>query len=245
MIVEPDFCDHWKTELLVKRSGSENAVRCLLRFWSHCQSRKKWNFEDMSPAKLACICKWTGDEQVFWDAMLQTFLDQDGQNVSAHEWEQVNHRLIHNWEAGKKGGRPAQPHSEPKKTQGLPEGLTQGVTDRVDREDRSEREIEEPFASLKEAATHFEPEFPELHVKHSLSDMVCKKDWALTESNCRSWLKLERGHRRKAKKAPRAETGERTVGGEGQPISLEEQAELAKQFAKMKLGIRNGAEAAA
>ena len=131
MIVQPDFADHWKTRLLVRQCGHE-AVLCLIRFWSHCQNRKKWVFEDLTPAVLASICAWSGDEKLFWDAMTQTFLDAEGSCVSAHEWAEINHRLIHNWEAGPKGGRP--------KTQGLSQGVTQGVTDGVDGVDGVDRE---------------------------------------------------------------------------------------------------------
>jgi hypothetical protein len=156
MIIQPDFPDHWKTRLLVRLCGPD-AVLCLLRFWAHCQNRKKWVFEEITPAMLASICGWVGDEQKFWDAMTQTYLDLNGTSVTAHEWAEINHQLIHNWEVGKKGGRPktqglpkgssngdsesddppAEAHQQMKKTQ----GLTQGVTDRgiegLDREEYS------------------------------------------------------------------------------------------------------------
>jgi len=77
MIVQPDFADHWKTELLIRVTGSEASVRCLLRFWSDCQNRRKWKFYGMTPATLAAVCKWTGDPETFWNAMTQTFLDID------------------------------------------------------------------------------------------------------------------------------------------------------------------------
>ena len=128
MIVQPDFADHWKTDLLVRICRSESAVRCVLRFWSHCQNRRKWVFDGMTPETLAAICKWTGDTQLFWDAMAQTFLDVNGKSVTAHEWESVNSRLIHNWTVGPKGGRP----SKPKDDQENPRD-TQRVTHREDR----------------------------------------------------------------------------------------------------------------
>ena len=108
MIVQPDFADHWKTELLVRETGSEAAVRCVLRFWSHCQNRRKWRFDGMTPETLAAICKWAGDPQTFWGAMTQTFLDIEGDCVIAHEWEAINSRLVHNWTVGPKRGASAQ-----------------------------------------------------------------------------------------------------------------------------------------
>jgi hypothetical protein len=121
MIVQPDFADNWKTELLIRVTGSEASVRCLLRFWSHCQNRRKWKFYGMTPATLAAVCKWTGDPETFWNAMTQTFLDIDGDCVIAHEWEAINSRLIHNWIVGKRGGRPSTLKT-PVKTQRIPKG---------------------------------------------------------------------------------------------------------------------------
>lgn len=129
MIVQPDFADHWKTELLVRVCGSETAVRCLLRFWSHCQNRKKWSFEDMTPELLAAICRWPGDAAIFWSAMTQTFIDVKGKTATAHEWEEANARLVHNWTVGKSGGRPPkEPLGCVEETQGLSQGITQGQT---------------------------------------------------------------------------------------------------------------------
>lgn len=148
MIVQPDFADHWKTELLIRLCGTEAAVRCLLRFWSHCQNRRQWEFTNLTPEILASICRWQGEAQVFWDAMNQTFIDRTGDTHTAHEWSEINSQLTHNWEAGKKGGRP---RKNPTETQGFSQGLpkgscrgnpteTLGVTDREEK--RREDEIE-------------------------------------------------------------------------------------------------------
>ena len=32
----------------------------------------------MTPVTLGAICKWSGDAQLFWDAMAQTFLEVNG-----------------------------------------------------------------------------------------------------------------------------------------------------------------------
>ena len=101
MIVTADFPDHWKTDLLVELSGSESAVRCLLRFWAHCQNRKRWRFTDLTPPILAGICKWKGDPKVWWSAMTQTFLKvEQGGTIVAHDWEVVNASLIGRWKGG-------------------------------------------------------------------------------------------------------------------------------------------------
>jgi hypothetical protein len=140
MIVQPDFADHWKTDLLVRMAGSESAVRCLLRFWSHCQNRRKWRFDELCPSMLAGICKWTGDENVFWDAMTHTFLDVEDGIVIAHEWETINSRLIHNWTVGPKGGRPPKPQDDeknPRDTQGVTHRGIEGL-EGLDREEKTE-----------------------------------------------------------------------------------------------------------
>ena len=207
MIVDPDFADHWKTELLVNLTGSEASIRCLLRFWSHCQNRRKWQFEGMTPQLLAAICKWPGDPQIFWDAMTKTFLDVKECTIVAHEWESLNSRLVHNWEAGKKGGRPPyEKHvkNNPRVSQGYPlanpRQTDRGIDRGIDRErERACAREQHPFCTLSIAVASMEPEFPDVPVKTSLSDLVQKKGKEyLTEFNCRNWLKNER--RRKKQK---------------------------------------------
>lgn len=140
MIVEPDFLDHWKTRLLARLLGTELAPVYVLRLWAHCQQRKTDRFTGWNPDVLASVCRWDGDGKKLWDAMLQTFLEQDGDDVIAHDWGESNAGLISAWTNGKKGGRPRKP--EPDKPSGnrpvIPAG-TDRQTDRVDREDGVDR----------------------------------------------------------------------------------------------------------
>lgn len=170
MIVQPDFADHWKTELLIRLCGTESAVRCLLRFWSHCQNRKQWEFTNLNPEILASICRWQGDAQVFWEAMNQTFIDRTGDTHTAHEWGEINSQLTHNWEAGKKGGRPKK---NPTETQGFSQGLpkgsnrdnpteTLGVTDREDREEKIEEMERTPSEEVVSAWNSLGDPFPKV-----------------------------------------------------------------------------------
>ncbi len=146
MIIEPDFPDHWKTEMLVQLSGDEIAVRCLIRLWAYCQYRKRWEFKDMIPVKMKGICKWSGCADKWWNALSASeWIDiyEDG-SISVHEWDKYNSRLIHNWKVGVKGGRPKKKVNGPKNprvTVKKPRGYsneTQGVTHRLDREDRED-----------------------------------------------------------------------------------------------------------
>jgi hypothetical protein len=200
----------------------------------------------MNPATLAAICRWTGDEHVFWNAMVETFLDIEGDVVVAHEWETINSRLIHNWTVGPKGGRPSKPNENAEITQ----GITQGVTDREDREekiDKKEREV--TFSSMKEAVLFFQDEFPDRPVKLSLSDLIRKKGKeSLTEEYGREWLTSEK-RRKKPKEAAAPESNSPTEEGmtdeERKAYLAEHATQLEALRQRLGQGVRNGAEEAA
>lgn len=149
MIVEPDFLDHWKTRLLVRLLGTELAPIYVIRLWAHCQSRKTDRFTDWKPTVLASVCRWETDPQTLWDAMLETYLERDGNTLVVRGWAETNAGLISAWTNGKLGGRPkkqAKP-TEQKPNGNRPVNLieTVRVTDREDkiREDRDDK-IEYP-----------------------------------------------------------------------------------------------------
>ena len=153
MIIEPDFLDHWKTRLLMRLLDTEAAPNYVIRLWSHCQTRKTNIFPEWSPVILSSVCRWPGDADVFWSAMLQTFCRVEDGHLVAHQWDEVNAGLIASWSNGGKGGRPKKPTANPQLTHGLPTGypqvnpepnqvnpqLTHGVTDREDREEKIEK----------------------------------------------------------------------------------------------------------
>ena len=142
MIIEPDFLDHWKTRLLMRLLDTEAAPNYVIRLWSHCQTRKTNKFPEWSPAILASVCRWPGDADQFWSAMMQTFCRHEDGYLIAHEWDEVNASLIAAWSNGGKGGRPKKPMCNPlvnpESIQVNPR-LTHGVTDREDREDKTEK----------------------------------------------------------------------------------------------------------
>lgn len=146
MIVQTDFPDHWKTLLVIRATGSEAAVRAILRLWAHCQRRRRWVFPELTPVMLAAICGWDGDAQMFWDAMIGTFIDATTGGFEAHGWAEVNASLIGSWENGKKGGRPLK---NPAQTGGLPSGKpgrNPAGTDKT-RSEKSREEYSEANAS--------------------------------------------------------------------------------------------------
>lgn len=137
MIVEPDFPDHWKTQLLIQLTGSAAAPLLVIRLWAHCQQRKAWHFADMSNEALAAVCRWTDAPE-----RLRKYLEDSGfierntgpGTVIVHEWDLVNAQLVRNWRNGPKGGRP--------KTQEKPRG-NPTLTDREDREEKIDRRRED------------------------------------------------------------------------------------------------------
>ena len=142
MIIEPDFLDHWKTRLLMRLLDTEAAPNYVIRLWSHCQTRKTNIFPEWSPVILSSVCRWPGDADVFWSAMLQTFCRVEDGYLIAHQWDEVNASLIAAWSNGGKGGRPKKPTGNPRvNPEPIPVNprLTHGVTDREDREDKTEK----------------------------------------------------------------------------------------------------------
>jgi hypothetical protein len=107
MILEPSFLDHWKVQLLVRRTGEPTAPFVLLRLWGHCQVTRKSRLA-VSAEGLACICKWEGNPDVLVSLLLELrFLEQENGVYVVHEFDQHNAKLVSNWNNGSKGGRPS------------------------------------------------------------------------------------------------------------------------------------------
>jgi hypothetical protein len=142
MIIETDFLDHWKTRLIVRLLGTESAPLHIIRLWSHCQTRKTNRFPEWNPEILSAVCKWGGDANVFWSAILQTFGRIEDGCFVAHQWDEVNSSLIASWSNGGKGGRPKKPRDNPRVNPDsnpvIPQ-VTHGVTDREDKIDKTEK----------------------------------------------------------------------------------------------------------
>jgi hypothetical protein len=142
MIIETDFLDHWKTRLIVRLLGTESAPLHIIRLWSHCQTRKTNRFPEWNPEILSAVCKWGGDANVFWSAILQTFGRIEDGCFVAHQWDEVNSSLIASWSNGGKGGRPKKPRDNPRVNPDsnpvIPQ-VTHGVTDREEKIDKIEK----------------------------------------------------------------------------------------------------------
>ena len=150
MIVEPDFLDHWKTRLLSRLLDTETAPLHVIRLWAHCQTRKTNQFTDWNPSILSAVCRWDGDAQEFWNAMLQTFCRSEDGCLIAHQWDEVNAGLICSWSNGAKGGRPKKPTGNPRvNPEPIPVNpdITHGVTDREEKIEKIDSSLPTPSVS--------------------------------------------------------------------------------------------------
>lgn len=146
MIVEPDFLDHWKTQMLIRMLNDDCAPLYLIRLWGHCQMRKTHGFTYSSKRFLAAVCKVPKnanftDEQ-FHDALIESgYVDIEDDRLIVHEWDSVNASLVASWKNGKKGGRPKKknPRDNPDQTHGITQ-INSGLSDREEkrREDRED-----------------------------------------------------------------------------------------------------------
>lgn len=120
MIVQPDFLDHWKTELLIDLLGDVSAPLYVIRLWAHCQNRKTQVIPSGNPKITKAICKASNhDAEKFHSAMIEAgFIEEIDGELIAHGWNDINASLIKQWSNGKKGGRP--PKQNPTKTQTKP-----------------------------------------------------------------------------------------------------------------------------
>jgi len=175
---------------------TDSAPNYVIRLWSHCQTRKTNIFPEWSPVILSSVCRWPGDADMFWSAMLQTFCRIEDGHLVAHQWDEVNAGLIASWSNGGKGGRPKKPTGNPQKTHGLPTGypqvnpepnqvnpqLTHGVTDREDKIEKTEKTL-----APKSPGVRFQkPTLEQLNTKADLiglSTTEVDKFWNYYESN--------------------------------------------------------------
>jgi hypothetical protein len=130
MIVQPHFLDHWKTNALSAAIGRLEAITALLALWGHCQNQRTWQFPN-NEMMIAGICRFSGNPRVLVDALLALNLLEkvDENTLEVHGWAELNAQLLHNWDAGKKGGRPRkQPKDKPTENPRVNPSETQGQT---------------------------------------------------------------------------------------------------------------------
>jgi hypothetical protein len=124
MIVQPDFLDHWKFQLLVRRTSDGASPLMILRLWFHCQRVRKTRLR-ITPEGLACVCEWNGKPEDLISLLLELrFLEQDGEYFIVHDFAEYNGKLVSNWKNGIKGGRPrtSVKTSKPKSKLGFRDG---------------------------------------------------------------------------------------------------------------------------
>ena len=109
MKLDPGFINHWKTELLMERLGSD-AVVAILRLWGNAQIRRQFDGLELNPRRLAMETKWKGDAGALFDTLTDPDapwldLDPDG-TYSIHGFGHHQKQVVALWENGNKGGRP-------------------------------------------------------------------------------------------------------------------------------------------
>jgi hypothetical protein len=73
----------------------------------------------------------------------------------------------------------------------------QTANNKNDKKEKNEKNVRENAElSFEDLVAHFEPLFPHLNVRGSLSKMVFEEKWAPTISNGNYWLSQERGFRK-------------------------------------------------
>lgn len=144
MIVDPDFPDHWKVQMLAGMLGDDPAAPVyLLRLWGHCQNRKKDRFDNLPAMALRAICKYPGDAGEFEAALTECgFVERDDDELIVVGWADHNANLLKSWENGKRGGRPKKPTENPRVNQPENPRETNGSPDEVDEVDREDKEDE-------------------------------------------------------------------------------------------------------
>ena len=105
MIVQPSFCEHWKTLRLVALTKDESSPMAVVRLWTHCQNSRRWVFPAMTPGQLASICRWGERKPACHVALLKAgFLDKlPGGGFTAHQWGEHNAQLVQKWTARQVG----------------------------------------------------------------------------------------------------------------------------------------------
>lgn len=152
MIVETDFLDHWKTQMLIGMLDDSASPCYLLRLWAHCQTRKEYRFQKMSPAILKAITRAPCEAQTLWDATSLKWVSSTYTKMGqceAHGFHDANSQLIANWNNGKKGGRPRNKASTEKPIQNPTETHPEPIEERergeeiekVEKQDEGEKEL--------------------------------------------------------------------------------------------------------
>ena len=182
---------------------TDAAPNYVIRLWSHCQTRKTNIFPEWTPVILSSVCRWPGDADLFWSAMLQTFCRVEDGYLIAHQWDEVNASLIAAWSNGGKGGRPKKPMGNPRvnpESNPVNPRLTHGVTDREDREEKTEKtkadkpprvRFNKPTAEeLTAEAVKIGLPLPEVDKFHNYYE---SNGWMVGKNSMKSWSAAMKG----------------------------------------------------
>ena len=181
MIVDPDFCDHWKTRMLVGLlNGDEAAPVYVIRVWAHCQNRRQFVFDNLPSEALKALCRFPGNANKLESSLSTSgFVRRDGANLIVCGWDEYNKSLISAWANGTKGGRPPQ---NPRVTKRKPTGSREEKS----RKDEIGNKKTKAVCSETSEADAAEPENP-LVMFPVVGPEGSPKEWPLFESKVREY----------------------------------------------------------
>ena len=110
MKIEPSFVSHWKTRILISKCGHEAGLG-LISLWGHYKIKREYSGLKLTPARLAAIMAYSGDEAVLWETMTDPdapWLDaEEGGTWELHGFAEHQKQIILLWNRGKnrEGGR--------------------------------------------------------------------------------------------------------------------------------------------
>jgi hypothetical protein len=204
MIVQPAFFEHWKTMLLMDRLGDRSAPLYVIYLWAYCQTQKTAKLPHLTPVSLKIICRFTGDEKLLWDSLLEcAFIEEKKGFIIVHDWEEWNRGLLNSWSNGGKGGRPQKPvgsmRVNPEAVPGEPaSSKTKTKTKTSSPEEEGSGERTPPLPAVKSTGipTHEEwtagwarlhPEVPELEVERSWCHYE-SNGWKVGPNPVKKWI---------------------------------------------------------
>lgn len=98
MNIDPAFFEHWKTRTLCEALADPSAPLYVLRLWAHCQLRKRWTFDTLSPAALKTLCCFPGNANKLDSSLAASgFVRRDGSTLIVCNWDEYNADLIEQW----------------------------------------------------------------------------------------------------------------------------------------------------
>lgn len=163
--------------------GDECAPVYVIRLWAHCQNRRQWRFDNVSPEALKALCRFPGHANKLDTSLAASgFIRREADTLTVCGWDDYNASLVASWTNGLKGGRPPKADEKPTGLDGLNVGLNVGKPAGSREEKKGEEKTrlkppDPPFAS-EAFKTAWEEWVQHRHEKGvKLTPLAVKKQW--------------------------------------------------------------------